>query len=93
MLRAGVGQAAIVTLGAEAAHPRQSELIQRFPGAPVRAIDSTGCGDAFCGALAAALSRGAGLAAAIGSAQRAAAITATRPGAFAALPNSAELAA
>ena len=53
---------------------------------PVDVIDSTGAGDAFCGALAAALAQGLDEPAAIHAAQRAAAGTVTRPGAFEALP-------
>lgn len=52
----------------------------------VDVVDSTGAGDAFCGALAAALARGVDEAAAIGLAQGAAAGTVTRAGAFEALP-------
>ena len=91
-LRARAGQAAIVTLGADGCILAANGAIRQFPALPVRAIDSTGCGDAFCGALAAALARGVALDVAIAAAQRAAAVTATRPGAFAALPTHAELA-
>ncbi len=52
----------------------------------MRAIDTTGCGDAFCGVIAAALVQGRPIETAITAAQKAAAITATRPGAFEALP-------
>ena len=78
---------AIVTLGAEGCrvHGRS------FPAQRVAAVDTTGCGDTFCGVVAAALAQGAALEDAIGAAQTAAALTATRPGAFAALPSRAEL--
>ena len=56
-------------------------------------VDSTGCGDTFCGVMAAALGHGLALEPAIGRAQKAAAITATRAGAFEALPSRGELAA
>jgi ribokinase len=86
-------RAAIVTLGAAGC-----ELVERgrrrlFPAEPVDAIDTTGCGDAFCGVIAALLARGVAIADAIPVAQKAAALTATREGAFAALPTRDELAA
>lgn len=79
--------AAIVTLGAEGC------LFggRLFAAEKVGAVDTTGCGDAFCGVMAAALARGIAIDAAIGLAQKAAALTATRPGAFEALPSRSEL--
>ncbi|MFI5031588.1 MAG: ribokinase [Reyranellales bacterium] len=76
------GVASIVTLGADGCVFDG----RTFPAEKVAAIDTTGCGDAFCGAVAAALARGIAIEAAIGLAQKAAALTATRPGAFEALP-------
>jgi ribokinase len=58
----------------------------------VQAVNTTGCGDTFCGVLAAGLAAGMTTDAAIMRAQRAAAITASRPGAYAALPTVRELA-
>ena len=81
------GVAAIVTLGAEGCLYEG----RTFPAGNVAAIDTTGCGDAFCGVMAAALARGMAIEAAIGLAQKAAARTATRPGAFNALPSTDEL--
>ena len=77
----------IVTLGADGC------LYQgrTFVAETVAAIDTTGCGDAFCGVMAAALARGMAIDRAIGLAQKAAALTATRPGAFDALPAREEL--
>jgi ribokinase len=77
----------IVTLGAEGCRWRG----RTFPAERVAAIDTTGCGDTFCGVLAALLAQGLPMERAIGAAQKAAALTATRPGAFAALPSRAEL--
>lgn len=81
--------AAIVTLGADGC------LFDKrvYPAGAVTARDTTGCGDAFCGVMAAAMARGMTIDAAIGPAQKAAALTATRPGAFQALPSRAELGA
>ena len=81
--------AAIVTLGAGGCRFEGRVL----PAETVAAIDTTGCGDAFCGVIAAALAQGRPIDRAIGLAQKAAAITATRPGAFDALPSREELSA
>jgi ribokinase len=78
---------AIVTSGAEGC--RLAERL--FPAEKIVAVDTTGCGDTFCGVVAAALAQGASVESAIGVAQKAAALTATRPGAFAALPSRDEL--
>ncbi len=88
----GAGRA-IVTLGADGCRLLDRGTERSFAATAVAATDTTGCGDTFCGVLAAALSRGLTLEAAIDAAQRAAALTATRPGAFAALPTRDELAA
>ena len=82
---------AIVTLGAEGCQLMERGRLLSFAAQPVAAIDTTGCGDAFCGVIAALLARGVAIADAIGLAQRAAALTATREGAFAALPTRDEL--
>jgi ribokinase len=62
-----------------------------FAAETVDAVDTTGCGDAFCGVMAASLARGLAMEAAIPLAQKAAGTTATRRGAFASLPTRAEL--
>jgi ribokinase len=82
------GVASIVTLGADGC------LFEgrTFAAEKVAAADTTGCGDAFCGVMAAALARDISIERAIGLAQKAAALTATRPGAFEALPACEELA-
>jgi ribokinase len=79
--------AAIVTLGADGC--RFGGRV--FPVEKIGAIDTTGCGDAFCGVMAAALAQGRTIEQAVGLAQKAAAITALRPGAFDALPSREEL--
>jgi ribokinase len=86
-------KAALVTLGADGCLLIEREDRRAFPAEIVSAIDTTGCGDTFCGVLAAALAREFTIEAAIGAAQKAAALTATRPGAFQALPSRAELGA
>lgn len=74
---------AIVTLGAAGCVLSPGGPM---PAPPVTAVDTTGAGDAFCGVLAAALAHGLGIPLAVAAAQRAAADTVTRRGAFAALP-------
>jgi ribokinase len=86
-------KAALVTRGADGCLLIERENRRTFPAEMVSAIDTTGCGDTFCGVLAAALVRDFTIEAAIGAAQKAAALTATRPGAFQALPSRAELGA
>jgi ribokinase len=54
-------------------------------------VDPTGAGDAFCGALAHALSRGLELTAAVERAVFAGAVATTRPGAQVAMPGAEEL--
>lgn len=58
---------------------------------PVEPVDTTGAGDAFCGALAAELARGAYLEAAVRFAVHAAAISVTRHGAQASMPTRGEV--
>jgi ribokinase len=82
---------AVVTLGAGGCVSAGAEGTRCHPAQTVNAVDTTGAGDTFCGVLAALLLAGQELAAAIGMAQRAAALTVSRPGAFAALPSAAEL--
>ncbi len=70
----------IVTLGADGLVAATGEGILRRPAPRVRVVSTHGAGDAFCGALAAALARDADLAAALRFAQGAAALTvATHP--------------
>lgn len=72
----------IRTLGALGCtvHPLGSEAY-RVPAFRSEAVDTTGSGDAFCGALAAALARGATLAEAVRSGAAAGAIVASHVGA------------
>jgi len=85
--------AAIVTLGADGCLLIERKQRRSFPAETITAIDTTGCGDAFCGVMAASLARGLATDQAIGAAQKAAALTAMRPGAFQALPSREELGA
>lgn len=95
-LRGAGAVRAIVTLGAGGCAAATPEGLSHHPAPAARAVDTTGAGDTFCGLLAALLLAApdgaeAELAPAIALAQRAAALSVTRPGAFAALPSRAEL--
>lgn len=87
----GDAKAAIITLGAEGCVLIEDGRRQSFAAQSVTAVDTTGCGDVFCGLMAAALVQGLPIDTAIDAAHQAAAVTATRPGAFQALPSQAEL--
>ncbi len=78
----------VVTLGARGALvvPADGPASLQAPP-PVRAVDTTGAGDCFTGALGTALARGAGTAEAVREAVAAAALSTTGPGARGALPD------
>jgi ribokinase len=61
------------------------------PADQVATVDSTGAGDAFCGALAAALAEGRPLAEAVKRAVAGSALATTRVGAREGMPTAAEL--
>jgi ribokinase len=86
----GVGTA-IVTLGAQGvlAGTAQGEI--HSPALPVSVVDTTAAGDAFNGALAAALAGGDRLESALRFANAAAALACTRRGAQPSLPTRAEV--
>lgn len=65
--------------------------IWQVPAAMVATVDTTGAGDAFCGALAAALAEGRPLAEAVVRAVAAGALATTRVGAREGMPTAAEL--
>lgn len=52
----------VVTLGADGSIVLEPNHISRVDGVPVTAIDTTGCGDSFMGAILASLAAGASLA-------------------------------
>jgi ribokinase len=83
--------AVVVTLGAAGALVVEGGQASHVPAVPVRAVDTTAAGDAFCGGLADALAAGAGLREAARRAVRVAAAACLRPGAQASLPTPAEL--
>jgi ribokinase len=81
----------VVTLGALGAAAAHAAGTTEVAAVPVAAVDTTGAGDAFLGALAAALEGGASLELALGAAAAAGAFTATRLGAQSGQPTATEL--
>ena len=79
-------QVIIATLGKEGVLVMEGATSSFVPGRPVDAVDTTGAGDCFCGALAASLSRGMALKDAVSWANSAAAVSVTRQGAVPAMP-------
>jgi len=86
-------RAVVVTLGARGACVVTAESAEHIPAVPVRAVDTTGAGDAFCGGLALALARGDGLVEAARYAGHVAALSVTRRGAQESMPTADEVAA
>ena len=82
---------AVITLGEEGAVLVLPERSVHIPGVKVRTVDTTGAGDAFCAALAVALSRGLDPEKAVIMANCAGALATTRVGAQEALPTKDEL--
>lgn len=102
--RAGAAQAAaqlraagcgtvLVTLGDDGVLRVDQHGTHHHPAHAVTAVDTTGAGDTFIGALAAATAEGQPFDAAIAFAQRAAAFSVQRRGAQAAMPKRADLGA
>jgi ribokinase len=78
--------AVVVTLGADGALVVKGDRVEHVPATPVDAVDTTGAGDAFCGALADALARGSELVEAAEWAVRVAGISTTQRGAQTGMP-------
>ena len=77
---------AVVTLGDRGAVVVEQGKVTELPAYPVRAVDTTAAGDAFTGAVGAALSLGATLPEALRRALAASALAVTVPGASPSLP-------
>ena len=91
LLRRGCG-AVVLTLGARGAYvATRPGAGRRVAPPPVAVVDPTAAGDAFAGALAAALARGAHLDDAVDDAVIAGALATTRLGAVVSLPTRAEV--
>jgi ribokinase len=81
----------IITLGEQGALVCDGDSVLHFEAFPVEAVDTTGAGDAFNGALAVGLAAGGSLEQIIPLASAAAALTCTRRGAQDALPTRADV--
>jgi ribokinase len=85
LLRLGPS-AVVVTLGEEGAYVATGEASYRVHAPKVKAVDTTGAGDAFNGALAVALNEGEPLSEAVALATCAGALSVRKPEVVAALP-------
>jgi ribokinase len=92
-LQAREDQTICVTLGKRGVLALAGREELSVPGRAVKAIDTTGAGDCFVGALAAQLADGAALPAALAFANAAASISVQRMGAGPSMPTAAEVAA
>lgn len=90
---AGIGPRSVVlTLGAEGAISLDRDgSVHHEPARPVTAVDTTGAGDAFVGALAVSLADGGSLADGLVVATEVAAASVQRPGAQASYPRAGEV--
>jgi len=84
-------QNVVITMGARGAFVAGKNLRQFIPGFRVSAVDATGAGDVFNGALAVAMAEGRSLPEAARFASAAAAISVTRPGAQPSAPTRPEI--
>ncbi len=84
--------AVVVTLGAQGALLTSAGGVVEVPAPVVVPVDTTGAGDAFCGALADSLARGEDLEEAVRWAVAAGAVATTKLGAQTALPDAAAVA-
>ena len=84
-------EAVVIKLGPLGCLVRTSNRAERIKGYSVTAVDTTAAGDAFNGALAVALGEGMSIVEAAAFANAAAAISVTRRGAQASLPDRTEL--
>ena len=83
LVKRGVGHV-VITMGSKGAYCGNCRKV--YPCRKVKAVDCVAAGDTFNGAFAVALAEGLGCADAIAFAQKASAISVTRPGAQASVP-------
>jgi ribokinase len=76
----------VITLGALGALIKEDDAYYEVPSEKVTAIDTTAAGDTFCGTLCVGISEGKSIVDAVKMACKASAITVTRMGAQAAIP-------
>ncbi|WP_181701006.1 PfkB family carbohydrate kinase [Chthonobacter albigriseus] len=92
LMARGAGRV-LLTLGADGAVVADDAGQRVIAAVPVEATDTTGAGDVFAGVLAGLIAMGWPLDRAAAGANRAAAVSVTRPGALASCPSRAEMAA
>jgi ribokinase len=90
LLKMGI-EAVLITLGAAGAILKTDDATHRLTAQKVEVVDTTGAGDAFCGALAAALSRDCSLLESAKIGVAAGAVAVTKPGAQPSMPTLAEI--
>jgi len=83
---ARTGRTIVVTLGGDGVMAAAPDRFLRLPAFPITPVDTVGAGDTFCGYLAAALSDGLLLEAALRRAAAAGALACLKPGAQPAIP-------
>jgi ribokinase len=93
ILRRRGTETVLVTLGPNGVLCLDEHTALHVPAIPVQAVDTSGAGDVFIGSLAVYLIEGMALTEAARHAQRAAALSVTRPGTQTSFPTRAELAA
>ena len=76
----------VITAGGAGAYTELDGQLLHIEAYPTHVVDTTAAGDTFCGVLCVALSEGASLAEAIAQANRAAALSVTRRGAWQSIP-------
>src|SRR5579859_2027901 len=81
----------VIKLGGQGAYWTDGQAERLYPAFPVHVVDTVAAGDAFNGAVAAALDRGLAMPAALWQGMAAGALATTRAGAQAAMPDRAEL--
>ncbi len=84
-------QTIVVTLGALGTQIVDSNTSLRIPARAVKAIDTTGAGDCFCGVLAAGIAGGLPMVDAVRRANMAASLAVQRAGAAVAMPEETEI--
>ncbi len=88
---AKTGKSIVLTLGAEGALAAKGGQVWRAPASKVNVVDTTGAGDTFCGAFAAALDEGKDIGAALAFAAAAGSLACTGLGAQSATPDRAAI--
>jgi ribokinase len=84
-------RSAVITLGPHGAYVADSSGSWHNPALAVEVVDTTGAGDALCGAIAAWLAEGASLREAVAAGVAAGSLAVTRSGAQPSLPRRAEI--